>query len=120
MESNVRIGDYAPLLDKSESDESETEIFDATLDHAVELKRITKPTNRIPPPKKEKKDGISKMETLMHILKGNIGTGLLALPLAVRHAGLIGGPIGLCLVSLMGNGSTFNYKIFANTLKSVY
>ncbi|XP_068719716.1 proton-coupled amino acid transporter 1-like [Montipora capricornis] len=46
-------------------------------------------------------DTTSNMQTLMHLWRGNVGTGMLGLPEAIMHAGVVVGPLGLLLIAMV-------------------
>lgn len=44
---------------------------------------------------------ISNTETIIHLLKGNIGIGVLTMPIAISNAGLFGGILGMIFVAVV-------------------
>lgn len=43
----------------------------------------------------------SNGQTMMHLLKGNIGTGVLAMPSALKNAGLLIGSVGVVIIGVI-------------------
>ncbi|KAK2170350.1 hypothetical protein LSH36_3g17049 [Paralvinella palmiformis] len=43
----------------------------------------------------------NNLQTLMHLLKGNIGTGILAMPIAIKYAGLWVGTAGIFIIGFI-------------------
>lgn len=41
------------------------------------------------------------LETLLHLLKGSLGTGILAMPKAFLHAGYVLGTVGTLIIGLL-------------------
>ena len=47
------------------------------------------------------KQAISTSSAIIHLLKGSIGTGILAMPSAIANSGLVVGPISLVVISVI-------------------
>ena len=50
---------------------------------------------------RESEHSISNFESIIHLLKGNIGMGVLTLPMAIRNAGLLFGILGLGFIAFI-------------------
>ena len=42
---------------------------------------------------------ISNIDAIIHLIKGNVGTGILAMPDAIKNSGLLVGNIGLVIMA---------------------
>lgn len=56
----------------------------------------------------------SNFETLIHLLKGSLGTGILAMPLAIRNAGIF---FGLIATFVIGFICTYCINVLVSTYK---
>jgi len=55
----------------------------------------------ISPSSRETNRPISNCETMIHLLKGNMGTGIFAIPDAFKNAGLVVGSVGLPIMAIV-------------------
>ena len=51
------------------------------------------------------KPKIGNTDVLIHMIKGNMGTGILAIPFAIKNSGIIAGNIGMLLCRVICNNS---------------
>jgi proton-coupled amino acid transporter len=67
----------------------------------------------------ESDNKISNCDTIVHLLKGNIGTGILAMPDAIKNSGLLVGNLGLVVISIMAVHCMHMLVRAAHRLKSI-
>ncbi|XP_031342102.1 proton-coupled amino acid transporter-like protein pathetic isoform X2 [Photinus pyralis] len=87
-----------PLLDnESQSDSTEVQNDDTVLDLSKPINTAgsTKVADYNPILNRDLEHPTSNFDTMIHLLKGNIGTGILAMPDAFRNSGWLVGIIGI-------------------------
>ena len=61
----------------------------------------TSQSNKKECPSEDQERTISNIEAVAHLVKGNVGIGILSLPFAFQYAGLIGGSLGLITIGFI-------------------
>lgn len=92
-----------PLLDnESQSDSTEPpHSMDTVLDVKKPISNFTEETEHNPLLNRELEHPTSNFDTMIHLLKGNIGTGILAMPDAFRNAGWVVGIFGTLFMGII-------------------
>jgi len=67
----------------------------------LDISTHSKSSTKVPIPDSDDRHKISNCDTIIHLLKGNIGTGILAMPDAIKNSGLIVGNVGLILMAVI-------------------
>lgn len=103
----VGIGASYDSVSESEASESDVAIFEAVQRNIVQQK-AAQPTLRRSESSRTSlsearaeanmEHATTNLQTMMHLLKGNIGSGILAMPFAMMNAGLVGGSVGLVII----------------------
>lgn len=90
---------YKPFLDHVDSENGDGEGSRMPLARRVRTSFINVFCKKVDPDAERPK--ISNCDTIVHMLKGNIGTGILAMPDAIKNSGMIVGNIGLVAMAVV-------------------
>ncbi|XP_076335122.1 proton-coupled amino acid transporter 2-like isoform X2 [Tachypleus tridentatus] len=94
--------DKEHIVNAMESEDNSPD-FSAPLTYSVsdESAEAPNPNETNTEKAEEKKHKTSNCETMMHLIKGNMGTGILAMPEAFSNAGILVGSLGIPIMGLI-------------------